>query len=353
MHDVVVVGAGPSGAFAALKCAQAGLDVLLLDKEKLPRDKPCGGVVGREAVSKIGKDVIELAEREGKGNHLFYNYREIGKLDHNEFFFKRSKFDHYIAERAVDFGAKVLDGCKATTAKLDSDSVAITCGPNLIKGKIVIGADGVNSIIGKSFGLVHEQNRKYLAIKTEIWMDNRKVEELLGIENEVHNNTYFFSDLFGFAWIIPNEQSINMGIGASLSKSQGLRSKFVAFLNYLGLKGEAIQGHQIPYALLPRICGERVLLVGDAGGFVNPWTGCGIELGILSAEKAAETCVHALENNDFSLEEMSRYEKGLKPYLRNLRFRSSVIALLDDLIPEQFEYPTIAEFIIRKGARLA
>ncbi|MFQ6061067.1 MAG: FAD-dependent oxidoreductase, partial [Thermoplasmata archaeon] len=141
MHDVVVVGAGPSGSYAAFRCSRYGLDTLLLEKEKLPRTKACGGAASKDIISYLGKEVMEVVEHEGQGNHLFFDYREIGVLERRALFFRRENFDYFITELAENAGCKVMDRERVTSILVENDSCEVRTERRTYSSRIVIGAE--------------------------------------------------------------------------------------------------------------------------------------------------------------------------------------------------------------------
>lgn len=349
MYDLIVVGAGPAGSFAAFKSASRGLTTLLIEKEQLPRQKPCGGVVDRETLAKLDHHIYDHLEAKSKFNNIFYNYRRIRTLKGDEYFFKRDRFDYFITKMAMDAGAEVVDSCEVMGVANYPDEVVVQTPHMEYKAKTLIGADGVHSIVGKNVGLVHDSKKKYAAVVADVQVDN--VGELLGKGD--HNNTYFFDNLLGFAWLIPNKKSVNIGMGALMRKSAGLRDKFQSFCGELRIPSPRVDGHMIPYSVLDRIQDGRILLVGDAAGFVNAWTGGGIGPGVFSAEKAVETCLEMVENDDFGERMSQRYPQRCKSEMRNLRFRSKLIEILDEKTPSSFELPGIAESFVRRLSAIA
>lgn len=349
MYDLIVVGAGPAGSFAAFKSASRGLKTILIEKERLPRQKPCGGVVDGKTLSKLDGHIYDHLEAKGRFNNVFYNYRRIRTLEGEEYFFKRDRFDYFITKMAMDAGAEIVDSCEVIEVVNRLDEVIVRTPHMEYKARTLIGADGVHSIVGKTAGLVHDPKKKYAAVVADVDMDN--VAELMGRGD--HNNTYFFDNLIGFAWLIPNRKSVNIGMGALMRKSAGLRDKFHSFCGELGIPCPRVDGHMIPYSVLDRIQDGRILLVGDAAGFVNAWTGAGIGPGVFSAEKAVETCLEMIENNDFSERMSQRYPQRCKSEVRNLRFRSKLIEILDEKTPSSFELPPIAESFVRRLSAIA
>jgi geranylgeranyl reductase family protein len=349
VYDLIVIGAGPAGSFAAFKSASRGLRTLLIEKERLPRHKPCGGVVHERTLSKLDGHIYDHLEAKSGFNNIFYNYRGIRTLEGEEYFFKRDRFDYFITKMAMDAGAEVVDSCAAVEVVNRSNEVIVRTPHLEYKARTLIGADGVHSIVGKTLGLVHDFRKKYAAVVADIEVGS--VGGLLGTGD--HSNTYFFDNLIGFAWLIPNKKSVNIGMGALMRKSAGLRRKFESFCGKLGIPCPQVDGHMIPYSVLEKIQDGRVMLVGDAAGFVNAWTGGGIGHGIFSAEKAVETCSEMIENDDFSEKMSQRYPQGCRTEMRNLRFRSKLIEILDQNTPSSFELPGIAESFVKRLSAIA
>jgi geranylgeranyl reductase family protein len=280
MHDVIVVGAGPAGSYAAYWCSTLGLDTLLLEKETLPRKKACGGVTSRTLESFCGKDILDIAECQAIGNRLFYDYREIGFQDKEKLFFKRDRLDYFITEMASIAGCEIRDGEGVQSISVEEDRAVVATEEREYSSHILIGGDGAYSMVGKSVGLVNDRKRFYAAICAEVDTSKPGNDEMREFGGCDHQHTHFFSDLLGFAWLIPKRTSVNIGMGALMEKSLDIKDKFEAFIGHFGVDRDIrTRGHLIPYRPLHRVYSERVLLVGDAGGFVNPWNGCGIDLG--------------------------------------------------------------------------
>ncbi|MCK4366671.1 MAG: geranylgeranyl reductase family protein [Thermoplasmata archaeon] len=349
MYDVIVVGAGPAGSYAAYKSASSGLETLLIEKDRLPRWKACGGIVDGRTLSKLDRGIFDAVEAKGSFTNVFYNSKRIQALERDDYFFKREKFDYFITKMAMDAGVEVVDSCPVTDVTNRPEGVAVRTAHMELKSRLLIGADGVHSTVGKSIGLVHNHSRMYAAMVASVGLQS--YENLLG-EGD-HSNMYFFEDLLGFAWLIPNKESVNIGIGALTRKSRGLRGKFERFCAGIDIPCPKVHGHMIPYKLLEKIQSGRVMLVGDAAGFVNAWTGGGIPPGIYSAEKAAETCLEMIENDDFSEKASRRYPSRCRSAFRNLRFRTKLVEILDSDTPSDFELPGIAKSLVRRLSAVA
>lgn len=348
MYDLIVVGAGPAGSFAAFKSATSGLKTLLIEREMLPRDKPCGGVVDGKTLSNLDKGVFDIVEAKGSSKEVLYNYHRIRTLDCEEYFFKRDRFDYFITKMAMDAGSEVIDSCPVTGVAAGPEGVAVQTPHMEHRGKMLIGADGVYSLVGGSAGLTHDHKMKYAAIVADMKMD---YSNLLGTGD--YSQMHFFEDLIGFAWMIPNRDSLNVGMGATMRKSSGLRRKFDTFCKKIGIRTPKVLGHMIPYTVLDKFQAGRILLVGDAAGFVNPWTGGGIATGIYSAQMAVETCLDMISSDDFTEEASQAYPRRCRSVIRNLKFRTRLIRVLDETTPADFELPVIAEPVVRRLCGMA
>jgi geranylgeranyl reductase family protein len=353
LHDIIVVGAGPSGSCAAMECAEAGLRVLLLDRDRFPRDKACGGVVGESTVRIFGKDILSVRECEATRNDFFYDWEHIGHIDKREHFFKRRKLDRYLVQRAIESGAELREAVLATGVTISSDKAVVHTTAGDFEAQIVIAADGMSSAIGHSLGLTqHDDRCRYASMKAEVDVTPQKASEL-GVMDPTRQQTHFFSDLMGFAWVIPNNGSVNAGYGSTIDKSKGLKERFCKFLGHLGLEPQLVRGGQIPLMTIRRVYAERVLFTGDAAGFVNPWTGAGIDQGVMASEKAAVVCKAAFESRDFSAENMSTYQMLCAAQVRRTNWRGSWIKALDCLIPRGTIFPFWFKFLVKRFSTIA
>ena len=353
MHDVLVVGAGPSGSWAGMRCAEKGLDVLMLDAARFPRDKACGGIVGETAVRLIGNDVLSLLEAEGHGNELFFDWQPIGFIGRHEYYFKRRRFDHYLVRRAQASGAKLLEDRRVTKVDVRPEGVVVEANGETHEAHLVIGAEGTNSVVGRSVRLTHHDGPyKYASIKAEIDLTPEQIARL-GVHDPPHQKTYFFSDLLGFGWIVANERSVNAGLGAMMRHANGLRPRFLDFLRRVDLPPQDVRGAQIPYLPLRRVYADRVLLTGDAGGFVNPWTGCGIDDGILASERAAEVAKLAVDRADFTAATLRQFQDASRDHLRWIVKRGRWMKGLDLIMPVGKRFPRWVKHIVRIAAQWA
>lgn len=315
IYDVLVVGAGPSGATCAWKCAEAGLSVALLDRApSLPRYKPCGGGIP----ASLGQHVEGLRPAEfadltvtrlrhswkGKDPVLAEMTRADGTAA-EVWMVQRPRFDEWLVERAREAGAAVELGVRVTRIDLEGELVRVnaTTGESWL-ARHVVGADGAKGIVGSRVGL--RLKRRYgIAREMEIpfvsstdWHPDLVPAACYLDYGTVRN---------GYAWIFPKEGCLSVGAGmllpgkpaAEIEKNVGrvLKQAMETLLRSVGLalpEGEGaprLWGHPIPFWTgaepLVSPCG-RFLLVGDAAGLVQPLFGEGIQYAVRSGDIAAQ-----------------------------------------------------------------
>ncbi len=187
VYDVIVVGAGPGGSWAAHECAKAGLDTLILEKHKLPRDKPCGGLVGKKTIEKVGAH--KLIDRKIAGYRVFMEGTKIREKRQDGYLFERKHLDHFITKKAQKAGAELIENEKVEEFTLESHCAKITTEQEEYFGKIVIGANGVNSHLARQAGIRNlTQEELCLASEIEVTMGNKRIDEILGNEDKVYFN---------------------------------------------------------------------------------------------------------------------------------------------------------------------
>ncbi len=321
-YDVIVVGAGPGGSAAAEKCAGHGLKTLLIEKEKLPRDKPCGGLCIdylKELIELYGSEINDIVEGRTEILKVYLNQNIVFSKNYPIDSFLRKKLDYFITNKAIKSGANVIDNCAVNNIVIGRNKVQVSTEKGLFNSKIIIGADGVNSIVAKKTGLNEGWNKNdvSLAMESEIKMSSKEIEKRFG--NCIFIYTY--SNFLGYEWVIPKKGCVNIGLGTSVSRSRNLKERFEDLAKRLNIKVKPadIKAHMIPLNLLKKTYKERVLLCGDAGGFVYPLMGAGIETAIRSGRAAADLCNEAVENNDFSLKRFKKYETYCDYFVKEIK----------------------------------
>jgi len=336
-HDVIVVGAGPAGATAAVELAQRGYDVLLLDRNDFPRDKTCGDAIPLgciEILNRLGmRDKIAAAEQRGEfypllhmrlvspKGHLLHADFQDGQPGERSYVAPRLYFDAVIQRHAVDCGAQFLAADVKEPIIENGHVRGVRARVNghvqEFRAQVVIGADGVTSAVMRHIrpeANQHVDGHRAVAVRAYI-------EDLELYPNEVE--FYLYKEFLpGYGWIFPAGDNLaNIGLGMRLdlfrSLKKNLKKMLRDFLAVPTIKKRLKRGGVVrDIAIWQLNFGSQkhlqhvfdgALLIGDAAGFINPLTGGGIHNGMLSAELAAQTIDQALQKGDTSREAMQEY----------------------------------------------
>jgi geranylgeranyl reductase family protein len=325
IRDVVVVGGGPAGAAVATLLRQRGHDVVLIDEARFPRDKVCGESVSPEAwrileslgaasaVRRLSPHPIRgmaLTSPDGTGfrGHYAAN-REPG------FALKRESLDAALLQHAREAGVEVREGTRATALLRGDDGVGGVvaengAGPERLPSRVLVGADGRRSRVARALGLLTEDTRMRRFSVRGHWEGVQGLTEL----GEMHVGGGGYC---GIAPLSPSTANVafvldrlEMRIAAG-----DLEGFYRRALQRWPRVAERLHGAILlappravgPLALVARrVFAPGALLVGDAAGFYDPFTGEGVTLALRSAELAAEAADAALRAGDMSL--LDRYE---------------------------------------------
>jgi geranylgeranyl reductase family protein len=303
--DAIVVGAGPAGSTAAVRLARGGARVLLLDRARFPRDKPCGGGLTYRAVRQLPVSVEPVVEDVVDRFELGLRYGRRFERGNDGpplvLMTQRRRLDAHLAEQAAAAGADFRDGVRATALELGEEQATVRFDGSAATAPVVIGADGVNGIAARALGIggsrrhgvALEGNVSYGHAREERWRGRAVVD--LGVVPG------------GYAWVFPKGDHVNVGVGGWDSEGPRLREHLARACAAYGLPAERLDGLR-GYRLPMRSPGERavrgrVLLVGDAAGLVDPLSGDGMYEAFVSSRIAAETALELLEDRIGSLDE--------------------------------------------------
>jgi len=323
--DVIVVGAGPAGSTTAFYLAQAGLDVLLLEKSRFPREKVCGDGLTPRGVRALVAMGISVSEEDGwvrnkglrvigAGQRMELPWPELSSYPGYGLVRPRTDLDQMLARRAEQAGARLLEGVTVTGPVLDDRTGRITgitakaadgAGERTYRARVVVAADGNSSRLSVSMGLRKRDDRPLgVAVRTyyrsprhdddylESWLDLWDGDRLLP----------------GYGWIFGmGDGTSNVGLGLMNTSAafghtdyHGLLHKWLAGMPAeWGFteenRTEPIRGAALPMGFnrTPHYY-QGLLLVGDAGGMVNPFNGEGIAYAMESGEILARTIAQAL-----------------------------------------------------------
>ncbi|MDI7275210.1 MAG: geranylgeranyl reductase family protein [Anaerolineae bacterium] len=283
--DVIVVGAGPAGAMAANLLGRAGCRVLVLEQHRLPRYKPCAGGVPSGLFAALPAPCSGAIERRVTRVRFRFGREEacheLGGA--SVALVSRERFDHLFLGQAQ---ATVHDGERVTGIDDSRGGVEVaTSRGGRYHADYLIGADGAFSSVARLAGL-RGKRAVGPALAAEVHVSADLLERyadaclfLLGIVR------------WGYAWLFPKSDHLSLGIG-SLSESRGvLRARLLEVARQLGLPLEAVRprGHGLPlYRHGEPLHRGRILLAGDAGGLMDPFSGEGIRHAVHSGRLAAE-----------------------------------------------------------------
>ena len=288
-YDVIVVGAGPAGSTAARECASLGLDVLIVDKAEFPRDKPCGGGVTWRASELLPFDLTPVIERMIFGINVSVR-RSKGFTRRSPqtitFLTQRSHLDAFLLEKAVEAGAVLREGSPVQGIERFEDHVVVRTSGEVFEGRALVAADGANGPTSRMAG-VDVQPVHDLALEGNITPKGefpKEWEDVLGLD--------FGSPPGGYGWIFPKGDHLNIGIGGWNYLGPSLRARLKHLVRFYGYDPEemwGLRGHHLPLLSSTRpLVDGNMLIVGDAGGLLDPITGEGIYAAIWSGQVAAE-----------------------------------------------------------------
>ncbi len=293
-YDVLVVGAGPAGSATAMHLARGGARVLLADKARFPRDKPCGGGLTGRALRHVPCDVEPVVEHVVDRMVVRAGYRsKVTKASSKPLIrmTQRRRLDQHLAEQAAVAGADFRDGTAVSEIDVDDDGVTATVGGSRARTSFLVGADGANGVVARALdldegivrGVALEGNVSWGALARSPYEETAWVE--LGVVPG------------GYGWVFPKGDHANLGVGGWLSEGPRLRGHLDALAREHRVDPaslESVRGHRLPMRRLgtPASAG-RVLLVGDAAGLVDPLSGDGMYEAFVAARLAADAILAA------------------------------------------------------------
>jgi geranylgeranyl reductase family protein len=324
-YDVIIVGAGPAGTTTAYHLARAGFHVLILEKEKLPRYKPCAGAVAARTLDILDFDISPALERAIHRVYFTYKFGR-GRLVSAEsplaYMVMRDKFDYLLTEKAIQAGAEVVQEAEAANIHVHSDGVIVTAAGQQFRSKIVVGADGSRSAVAKFLGLPSAR-RLVVTVQSEVFVDASTMAK---------HGSRMWVDIgsvpLGYAWLFPKADHLSVGIGTLQKRARGLKDCFWRCLKAMVPHYRSIQIYVHPLAIWGgehKLAGNRVILVGDAAGITDPLTGEGIYYAIRSGIIAAQVIGRCLSQSQY---DMTGYKLAIRSELgRSLQIAMKLSAL--------------------------
>ena len=337
-YDVVVVGAGPAGSATGALLGKAGFSVLLLDRAAFPRDKPCGEYTSPETCNVLKRiGALEAVEAAGgrrlnamhlvspTGRRFSLEYSPPGsQAGPHVLATTRRALDATLVDHARRCGVEVRERVKVEAVTLRGE-VGVGLAPTVqgvvarqrggeaceIRARLVIGADGVHSTVVRSLGLAAPLH----------WPRNLGMVAHYRGYNGLDDWGEMHVSGRGYAGLAPQSGDIlNVGLvmpmrGASQPRGSAI-TRFERFALSFPAVAEALRGAERVSRVrgvgpmgtrVKRAWGDGFMLVGDAAGFFDPFTGEGVYKALRGAELAAEVAASALERNDLSARSLARY----------------------------------------------
>jgi geranylgeranyl reductase family protein len=339
--DAIVVGGGPAGAAAAARLAARGFRTALIDRASFPRDKVCGDFVGPAALAEL--DDLGVAQTQAfratskmadlvlhvNGDQLpVMGIPRVDGLPDYGRVIPRLQLDAWILDAARHAGATVLDGRKVTAVQQAPDAITVrghsAAGPWQLRTRLLLGADGSNSMVARTLrGGVPPRQDRIVAVRAYF-------DDVGGPAGQ--GDICFTSGSFpGYYWLFPaGDGSANLGVGMLVStypqSGRNLREMLLrliaedASLQYR-LRGARMRGKVLGHPLTtynPRLplIGDRVMLLGDAAGLINPLNGEGIQYALHSARWAADIAADCLASDRLDATSLEGYQRRVHQYLR-------------------------------------
>ncbi len=365
--DVVIVGAGPAGCSAAIRLADSGLKIALLDKASFPRDKTCGDALSVDVVNQLAmlsedlaKDFEKLAEKmPSYGVQIFSpNHKHVDiPFIHNGkkscgFICERMNFDNFLFKHVKQYSnISIYEDCTVTSVENNSSNVLIKTNKENFSAEIIIACDGAHSIVAKNLSDINVEKKHYSAGLRVYYEGVKSFHE----ENFIE--LHFFKDILpGYLWIFPlPDNKANVGIGmlsSAVSKKKvnlktTLQDLIKTHPNLIerfkdARPLETIKGYGLPLGSKKRnISGERFLLTGDAAALIDPFSGEGIANAIRSGRVAAEHVMNCFKENNFSAAYNKAYDKEIYHRMWN-EFKVSTT------LQKITNYPRLFNFVINR-----
>ena len=354
--DAVVVGAGPAGSATALLLAKAGVNVLLLDRAHFPREKPCSEYLSPEStrvLERLGPDVLAAVEAAAPA-HL-RGMRVVapsgvgvtGRFETFSYALPRTRFDMILRAAAEAHGAQVREGVKVEEVLYDGGAVAgvvarnlATGGREAVRARVVIGADGLRSIVARRLGKVIRTAPYRIAFTAHV-ADVRDVRDLG--EMHVGRPGYVGFGPIGdgvttVALVVPvRDARRGARFFEELDRFPGIRGRFDArrIVRRVIATGPFARWSRRPVAQ-----GGGALLVGDAADFFDPFTGQGIYSALRGGELASAAVLDHLTTGA----SLARYASA-----RRREFRGKW--LLERMIGVAVGWPSLIEHVVGRLTR--
>ncbi len=331
IHDAIIVGAGPAGSALAALLARRGFDVLLLDRAAFPRDKACGEYTSPETEKVLARlgvfdAVLNAGARRlpsmrvispgGRTFSMDYSAPEQPDGPH-VLATPRRILDATLIQHAMSCGAKVMQKAKVEAVVMrdgKAGGVVVRSGHKTFEeqGRLIVGADGVHSVVVRSLGLsaplrwpqslgmvAHYRDYSGLDAWGEMHVSARGYAGLAPLSD----------GLLNVGLVMPMKSVKRVGGGSAHARFEAFAHSFPGVTKVLSgaERVSSVRGVGPIGARVKRTSGPGYMLVGDAAGFFDPFTGEGVYKALRGAEIASDVASDALERDDLSAQSLARY----------------------------------------------
>ncbi len=370
-YDIVIIGAGPAGTSAAMLAHKQGLDVLLVEKDEFPRDKICGDAISGKAIKVLKKlDLFDefLTQDMTVIDSITFGSSSFAKVNirlnpnagdfSKGYVIRRKVLDNFLYEKAKEAGVEIVENHSfkdvvqdetgavygATIVDADGNSSVVNC-------KVLIGADGYSSAVATALGKKVREDKHCIVALRQYYKNVNMPKNAI----EIH----FLKEVQpGYFWVFPlADGGANVGIGMlhSDTKTKEIDLK-IALENAVKSDGfkqyfegaepeEKVRAWNLSLGSVKRdISGDGYMLIGDAAGVIDPFSGEGIGNSMYSADCAVEVLTKTLKGDDFSKRELFKYEKLLYKKLWS-ELRMSYI------LQRMLVFRPLVDIIVRKASK--
>jgi len=303
MYDCIIVGAGPAGGSAAYHLAKKGRSVLILEKESLPRYKPCGGGVSPQVAEWFDFDfspVISL-----KVSSLRFTWKMGDPVDANLentepiWLVRRDHFDHFLVQKAQEQGAELRDKTEVKGIQWLGDRWQVNTADGAVEGRYLVAADGAKGMMANWLGFKDRKRRLAGALEAEA------SAHITGPQ-AVHFEFGMVKN--GYIWNFPKADGYSIGIGTFRGgdQKQDFKAILAEYATLFGIDMKTTQQYGHPLCLWDgnqKLHTQNALLVGESACVVDPMTAEGIRPSMFTGVKAAEAIDGAIAGNANALEE--------------------------------------------------
>lgn len=334
--DVLVVGGGPAGSTCAARLAEAGVEVLVIDRKTFPRDKTCAGWVTPQVFQVLGLDPADYGRAHVCQAITGFRTGLIGRdeiaTDYGRivsYGIRRCEFDHFLLERA---GVECLLGEAVQDLRRDGNAWIVN---DRIRASAIVGAGGHFCPVARALGGRNGDHLVTVAAQEIEFPIRPEDETQICLKGEIPE-LYFCPDLSGYGWCFRKGDYLNIGLGRL--NSSGVAAHVQAFCGFLRERGkvccdlpERFHGHayRIYERIAPKLIDDGVLFIGDAAGLAYPQSGEGIRPAVESGQMAADVLARA--RGDYC-------RQNLEPYAREIfaRFGAPRSGAISDRLPAAF-----------------